>query len=73
MQNFFVKNKSIITFLILEVIALTAFNFGNVSQIFGLAGGLLSIVAMFFVYKTTENKKSLIPVLIPTGLLLVIS
>ena len=73
MQNFFVKNKSIITFLILEVIALTAFNFGNVSQIFGLAGGILAIAAMVFVVFITENKKSLIPVAIPAGLLLVIS
>lgn len=73
MQNFFVKNKSIVTFLILEVVALTAFNFGNVGHIFGIAGAVLAIFAAPFVIFTTEDKKSLIPVLIPIGLLLVIS
>ena len=73
MQNFFVKNKSIVTFLILEVVALTAFNFGNVSHIFGIAGAVLAIFAALFVIFTTEDKKSLIPILIPVGLLLVIS
>ena len=48
MQNFFVKNKSIVTFLILEVVALTAFNFGNVGHIFGIAGAVLAIFAALF-------------------------
>ena len=73
MQNFFVKNKSIVTFLILEVVALVAFNFGNVSHIFGIAGGVLALVVALFVIFITEDKKSLIPVLIPVGLLLAIS
>ena len=73
MQNFFVKNKSIVTFLILEVIALTAFNFGNVSHIFGLAGGVLAIFAAIFVYFSIEDKKSLLSILIPVGLLFVVS
>ena len=72
-NNFFVKNKSIITFLILEVVVLTAFNFGNVSQIFGIAGAVLAILGFFFVYGTTKEKKTLLPILIPIGLLLVIS
>ena len=73
MQSFFVKNKSIVTFLILEIVALTAFNFGNVSHIFGIAGAVLAIFAALFVIFTTEDKKSLIPILISVGLLLVIS
>ena len=72
-ENFFVKNKSILTFLILEVVALTAFNFGNISHIFGLAGALLAVVGVFFVLGIEKDKKSLLPVLIPVGLLLVIS
>ena len=71
--NFFVKNKSIITFLILEVVALTAFNFGNVSHIFGIAGGVLALLAIPFVLGIEKDKKSLLPILIPIGLLLVIS
>ena len=73
MQNLFVKNKSIVTFLILEIIALTAFNFGNASYIFALAGGILSIFAGIFVVFTVENKKSLLPFLIPVGLLFFVS
>lgn len=73
MKDFFVKNKSIVTFLILEIVALTAFNFGNVSHIFGLAGGVLAILAIVFAIFISENKKSFLPLLIPVVLLLVIS
>jgi len=72
-NNFFVKNKSILTFLILEVIALTAFNFGNVGHVFGLAGSVLAIFGFVFVMGINKDYKSLLPVLIPVGLLLVIS
>ena len=72
-ENFFVKNKSILTFLILEVVALTAFNFGNISHIFGLAGALLAVVGVFFILGIEKDKKALLPALIPVGLLLVIS
>lgn len=72
-DNFFVKNKSIITFLILEIVALTAFNFGNLSYIFGLAGGLLAIVGFVFVYNTEKDKKALLWLLLPVGILLAIS
>lgn len=72
-ENFFVKNKSILTFLILEVVALTAFNFGNISYVFGLAGAFLAIVGLFFVLGIEKDKKPLIWILVPVGLLLVIS
>ena len=72
-NNFFVKNKSILTFLILEIIALTAFNFGNLSHIFGIAGGVLAIAGVFFVINIEKDTKSLWPILIPVALLLVIS
>ena len=72
-NNFFVKNKSIVTFLILEVVALTAFNFGNVSHIFGIAGTVIAILGAFFLVFTCEDKRSMLFFLIPLGLLLVIS
>ena len=72
-ENFFVKNKSILTFLILEVVALTAFNFGNISYIFGLAGAFLAIVGVFFVLEVEKDKKKLVWIALPVGLLLVIS
>ena len=72
-NNFFVKNKSIITFLILEVVALTAFNFGNVSHIFGIAGALIALLSIPFVLEIEKDKKSFLSFLIPSGLLLVIS
>ena len=72
-DNFFVKNKSIITFLILEVVALTAFNFGNISYIFGLAGALLAIVGCFFAYEVSKDKKEFLWLLLPVGILFLIS
>lgn len=72
-DNFFVKNKSILTFLILEIVALTAFNFGNAGYIFGLAGVLLAVFGMFFVYNIEEKKKKLLWLLLPFGLLLLVS
>lgn len=72
-DNFFVKNKSIITFLILEVVALTAFNFGNISYIFGLAGGLLGIIGFFFCFMPASNKKDFVWLAIPVGILFLIS
>jgi len=72
-DNFFVKNKSIITFLILEVVALTAFNFGNISYIFGLAGSLLAIVGFVFCFLPAKNKKDFLLLLIPVGILFLIS
>ena len=72
-DNFFVKNKSIITFLILEVVALTAFNFGNISYIFGLAGALLAIVGFFFAYEVCKDKKEFLWLLLPVGILFLIS
>ena len=72
-DNFFVKNKSIITFLILEVVALTAFNFGNISYIFGLAGFLLALVGAFFGFEVIKDKKEFLYLLVPLGILFLIS
>lgn len=72
-DNFFVKNKSIITFLILEVVALTAFNFGNISYIFGLAGAFLEVVGCFFAYEVSKEKKEFLWLLLPVGILFLIS
>lgn len=72
-DNFFVKNKSIITFLILEVVALTAFNFGNISYIFGLAGAFLAVIGCFFAYEVSKQKKEFLWLLLPVGILFLIS
>ena len=72
-DNFFVKNKSIITFLILEVVALTAFNFGNISYIFGLAGVLLAIIGCFFALEVSKKNKEFLWLLLPVGILFLIS
>lgn len=72
-DNFFVKNKSIITFLILEIVALTAFNFGNISYIFGIAGAFLAIIGFFFAYETSDDKKELLWILLPVGIIFLIS
>lgn len=72
-DNFFVKNKSIITFLILEIVVLTAFNFGNISYIFGLAGAVLAIFGCLFAYKISGDKKEFLWLLLPVGILFLVS
>ena len=73
MQNFFVKNKSIVTFLILEIVALTAFNFGNIGYIFGLAGSLLALIGLAFYVGISKNYCELLWILIPFAVLLGVS
>lgn len=72
-ENFFIKNKSILSFFILELIALIAFNFGNISHALIFIGALLAIMGTFILFKITPNKKSLLPLLIPVGLLTICS
>ena len=72
-DSFFVKNKSIITFLILEVVALTAFNFGNNGAIFGIVGGVLALLSIPFALDYIKNKSTLFKLVIPAVLLLVVS
>ena len=72
-DNFFVKNKSIITFLILEVVALTAFNFGNISYIFGLAGALLAVAGFVFCFMPAKDKKDFLWLILPVGILFLVS
>ena len=72
-NNFFVKNKSIITFLILEVVALTAFNFGNNSAIFGIGGGVLALAALLFAIMSNKDKRSFLILIIPVALLFFVS
>ena len=72
-DNFFVKNKSIITFLILEVVALTAFNFGNISYIFGIAGAVLAVFGCLFACGISKNKNEFLWLILPVGILFLIS
>ena len=59
-------------FLILEVLALTAFNFGNISYIFGIGGAFLALLGIPFVLQNVKEKKPLIWLLLPVGILLLI-
>ena len=72
-ENFFIENKSILSFFILELIALIAFNFGNISHALIFVGALLAILGTFILLKITSNKKGLLPLLIPVGLLTICS
>lgn len=72
-ENFFIKNKSILSFFILELIALIAFNFGNISFVLIFVGVLLAILGSIVLILTTSNKKSLLTLLIPMGLLTICS
>lgn len=72
-ENFFIRNKSILSFFILELIALIAFNFGNISFVLIFVGVLLAILGSIIFISTTPNKKSLLTLLIPMGLLTICS
>lgn len=72
-ENFFIRNKSILSFFTLELIALIAFNFGNISVVLVFVGVLLAILGSIIFISTTTNKKSLITLLIPVGLLSICS
>lgn len=70
-KEFLKKNKSIIAFLSIEVIALVAFNFGNITDVFGYAAAVFAVLAFITIVSLEENKKNLFP-LIPAVLILLI-
>ena len=72
-ENFFIKNKSILSFLIVELIALLTFNFANTAIIFELLGVLFAIIGVILLVLLTKNKKELLYFLIPLLLLVIIS
>lgn len=72
-QNFFTKNKSLVTFAILEIVGLLAFNFAGISNVLAFIGGILAIVSGAFVFGITEQKKDLLKFIIPIALLFIVS
>lgn len=72
-KNFFFRNKSLISFLIIEIMILLAFNFANGSAYFSLAGVLVAVIGLIFYLFGGFNKKSLLPVIAPVFILFCIS
>lgn len=72
-KNFFVEYKSIVAFLILEVLALLSFTFADINDVLFLAGVLISSVAFVFAFFTNNNKKDFIKIIPPLIILLVVS
>lgn len=72
-KNFFTKNKSLITFLILEIVGVVAFDFVGISSIFSFIGGVLAVIAALFMFGISPNKKELIVLAIPVALLFIVS
>ena len=71
--NIFKKYKSLITFFILDFIALLSFNFADKSEVFSVAGAVLALIATIFLLGVTKNKKDLLILLPPVLLLFFIS
>lgn len=64
-NSFFYKYKSIIAFLILEILALVSFTFGNINDVLFLISSAISLTAFVFAFTTNVDKKDyykLIPV-----------
>ena len=64
-SGFFNKYKSIIAFLILEIMALVSFTFANINEVFYLITAALSICAFLFAFFTNVDRSDflkLIPV-----------
>ncbi|MBQ0008813.1 MAG: hypothetical protein KBS97_00815 [Firmicutes bacterium] len=64
-SSFFSKYKSIITFLILEILALVSFTFANINEVFYIITTVLTICAFLFAFFTNNDRKDylkLIPV-----------
>lgn len=73
LKAFLNKNKSIISFLILEVLALVSFTFANINDVFYLITTALSICAFVFAFFTNSNRKDFYKLLPIVGALFVIS
>lgn len=75
--SFFTKYKSLISFLMVEIVALLAFNFGgsgnSVSSILMLFGVLIAIGGVIFLIGMTKEKKTLLYLIPPVFILMCIS
>lgn len=59
-KGFFKQYKSIVFFLILEIMALVSFTFANINEVFYLITAALSICAFVFAFFTNNDKKDFI-------------
>ena len=67
--GFFKKNKSMIAFIGIEIVALVAFNFGNIGYIFGYAAAVMAVLSFITIVSLEEHKKNFL-YLIPAVLIL---
>lgn len=61
------RNKSIVAFLILEILALVSFTFANINDVLCIIGAIISVAAFVFVFVTSSDKKDfykLIPIVV---------
>ena len=72
-SGFFSKYKSIIAFLILEILALVSFTFANINEIFYLITTALSICAFLFAFFTNTDKKDFLKLVPVVAALFIIS
>lgn len=66
-KGFFKQYKSIVFFLILEIMALVSFTFANINEVFYLIATALSICAFLFAFFTNVDRKDflkLVPIVI---------
>lgn len=72
-NNFFKKNQSLVTFLLLEVLGLLAFSFANIPEILIFIGCLLSIVAFVFAIFIADRKTEFLNIVPPVIILIIVS
>ena len=72
-KNFLNKNKSIVGFLILEILALVSFSFANTNDVLVIIGSLISMAAFVFVFITSSEKEEYLKLIPVVSLLFIIS
>lgn len=72
-KNFFSKNKSLISFLAIEILILIAFNFANASKYISFVGVAVAVIALVFYLCGGYDKKSLFALVSPVFILFCIS
>ena len=72
-SSFLNKYKSIVGFLILEILALVSFTFANINEVFYLITTALSICAFVFAFFTNADRKDFIKLFPVVACLFIIS
>lgn len=71
--NLLNKNKSIVGFLLLEILALISFTFANTNDVLVIIGSLITITAFVFVFVISKEKQEYYKLIPVTCLLFIIS